>query len=73
MNRYSFVAFVFAAATGYYVGWGHGKDRGTFDSSPVERVVYRDSPYDSVCADMLEAAWSVEDLKPPQAGLPHKP
>jgi hypothetical protein len=62
-----------ALSAGYFVGWGHGRDVAVLESQPVERLVYRDWPYASVCAEMLEAAWSVGIAPPVALNLPHKP
>ena len=71
MNRYGAIGAVVAMVAGYWVGWGHGHDAGAYESKPVERIVYAESPYTSTCATMLEAAWAIEDTAP--AGSPHKP
>lgn len=68
MSYWGFLSFVvIALVAGYLVGFQHGSDRTqlALDRS-VERVeVVRDNPYGQVCSQMLEAAWSIEDVTPP--------
>ncbi len=52
---------------GYAVGYQHGGDRARAEDPgiAVEVPVPVASPHATVCAQMLEAAWSIEDVTPP--------
>ena len=70
MNRYGAVLVVLALGAGYLVGFTHGGERAQFEARPEQVVSYAPWPYAAVCSDMLEAAWSVEDVVPAPT-LPH--
>lgn len=63
------------AVVAYMTGFQDGHGRAEYERRPIERVVTEPYPFAAVCGDMLEAAWSIEDVIPPAdaAALPHSP
>ncbi len=58
---------VIALVAGYLVGFQHGSDQAQLAldrAIEVIKVPVAD-PHASVCSQMLEAAWSIEDVAPP--------
>lgn len=56
-----------ALVVGYLVGFQHGSDQAQMAIDRAVQVleVPVADPYASVCSQMLEAAWSIEDVVPP--------
>jgi hypothetical protein len=52
---------------GYLVGFQHGSDRAQLALDRAVQLIEVPvaSPHASVCTQMLEAAWSIEDVAPP--------
>lgn len=69
MNRTGAIVTTILAGCGYYVGWIHGHGVGEREAEVVQFIDDVPFPYEAVCADMLESAWSI----PPADGSPHKP
>jgi len=67
MNWWLLSSFVTMAGLGYLVGFQHGSDQAQLAldrAIEVIKVPVAD-PHASVCSQMLEAAWSIEDVAPP--------
>lgn len=73
MNLFGVISGICLIGAGYWVGWAHGYNSAEYDAKPLEPAICVPvaSPHASVCAAMLEAAWSIEDVTPPIS--PHKP
>jgi hypothetical protein len=58
---------VIALVASYLVGFQHGSDQAQLALDRAVRVVEVPvaNPHDSVCSQMLEAAWSIENVTPP--------
>lgn len=65
MNVWPLAGMLATLLTGYFVGWTHGNDRAAFDARPAVAVVSSTYPYADVCAEMLDAAWSIGPAAPP--------
>lgn len=66
MNWWLTLSFGLMGA-GYLVGFQHGSDRAQLALDRAVEVVevHVPDPHASVCTQMLEAAWSIEDVTPP--------
>ncbi len=68
MSRFVFywVSVLFAVGLGYAIGFQHGSDKATLTAKRANtQVVVVPSPYGDVCDEMLEAAWSIQQVAPP--------